>query len=106
VGIHQTKNGRVGKCKTTAKVAAARETSDLTELNGPKVAKVTFKGKLEKGGSVQQTFTLDGKSFEPETFTFSDDFDEVVSVEWTQVSPFHQFDNITQDLRSTAIYSV
>jgi hypothetical protein len=68
---------------------------DLTELNGPNVAKVTFKGELEKGGSVQQTFTLDGKSFEPQTFTFSDDFDEVVSVEWTQVSPFHQFDNIT-----------
>lgn len=68
---------------------------DLTELNGPDVAKVTFKGELEKGGSVVQTFTLDGKSFEPETFTFSDDFDEVVSVQWTQVSPFHQFDNIT-----------
>jgi hypothetical protein len=68
---------------------------DLTELNGPNVARVTFKGELEKGGSVQQTFTLDGKSFEPQTFTFSDDFDEVLSVQWTQVSPFHQFDNIT-----------
>jgi hypothetical protein len=68
---------------------------DLTELNGPNVAKVTFYGKQEKGGWVQQTFTLDGKAFEPQTFTFSDDFDEVVSVAWTQVSPYHQFDNIT-----------
>ena len=68
---------------------------DLTELNGPNVARVTFKGDLGKGGSVQQTFTLDGKSFDPQTFTFSDDFNEVVSVQWTQVSPFHQFDNIT-----------
>ena len=68
---------------------------DLTEIILPYAGKVTFKGELEKGGSVQQTFTLDGKSFEPQTFTFSDDFDEVVSVEWTQVSPFHQFDNIT-----------
>ncbi|MDE5086218.1 MAG: hypothetical protein O4805_03275 [Trichodesmium sp. St16_bin2-tuft] len=27
MGLHQTKNGRFGKCKTTAKVAAASETS-------------------------------------------------------------------------------
>ncbi|MDE5087531.1 MAG: hypothetical protein O4805_10415 [Trichodesmium sp. St16_bin2-tuft] len=27
MGLHQTKNRRVGKCKTTAKVAAACETS-------------------------------------------------------------------------------
>ncbi|MDE5089071.1 MAG: hypothetical protein O4805_18880 [Trichodesmium sp. St16_bin2-tuft] len=27
MGIHQTKNGLLGKCKTTAKVAAAFETS-------------------------------------------------------------------------------
>ncbi|MDE5087136.1 MAG: hypothetical protein O4805_08250 [Trichodesmium sp. St16_bin2-tuft] len=27
MGLHQTKNGLVGKCKTTAKVAAACETS-------------------------------------------------------------------------------
>ncbi|MDE5086664.1 MAG: hypothetical protein O4805_05705 [Trichodesmium sp. St16_bin2-tuft] len=27
MGLHQTKNRRVGKCKISAKVAAARETS-------------------------------------------------------------------------------
>ena len=30
-GIHQTKNGRGGKCKITAKVAAAYETSTCRE---------------------------------------------------------------------------
>ena len=67
---------------------------DLTELNGPNVADVTFTGELSGGGTVTQTFTLDGISFDPETFIFSG-FNDVIAVEWSQASPFHQFDNIT-----------
>ncbi|MGB3511209.1 MAG: S8 family serine peptidase [Microcoleaceae cyanobacterium] len=68
---------------------------DLTELNGSNVADVTFVGELEGGGTVSQTFSLDGNAFDPETFVFNEDFNEVVSVEWEQESPYHQFDNIT-----------
>jgi len=67
---------------------------DLTELNGSSVADVTFTGELSGGGTVTQTFTIDGISFDPETFVFSG-FNDVIAVEWSQVSPFHQFDNIT-----------
>ena len=76
---------------------------DMAEVVFPRPAKVTFTGKLEKGGSVRQTFTLDGNSFEPQTFTFSDDFDEVVSVEWRQAFPYHQFDNITIGGKGTSL---
>ncbi|MEB3342748.1 S8 family serine peptidase [Okeania sp.] len=68
---------------------------DITELNGSNVANVTFVGELEGGGTVTQTFTLDGNAFDPETFVFNDDFNQVVAVEWLQESPYHQFDNIT-----------
>ncbi|HUU34317.1 MAG TPA: hypothetical protein VMW48_09650, partial [Vicinamibacterales bacterium] len=67
---------------------------DLTELNGSNVANVTFTGYLAGGGTVSQTFTLDGVAFYPETFVFTG-FGNLASVEWTQEDPFHQFDNIT-----------
>ncbi|WP_293076587.1 S8 family serine peptidase, partial [Okeania sp. SIO3B5] len=79
---------------------------DLTELNGSNVADVTFVGELEGGGTVSQTFTLDGNAFDPETFVFNDDFNEVVSVEWIQESPFHQFDNITIETGSPSTHTV
>jgi len=68
---------------------------DLAELNTPSVADVTFVGTLLGGGTVDQTFTLDGVG--PgnglETFSFTG-FTDVISVDWRQESPFHQFDNI------------
>lgn len=66
---------------------------DLAELNGNLVASVAFVGDLTGGGTVTNTFTLDGVALAPQTFTFTG-FSSVTKVSWTQVSPFHQFDNI------------
>ncbi|MGV6848722.1 MAG: hypothetical protein ACWA5A_10120 [Marinibacterium sp.] len=54
---------------------------------------VTFTGTIQGGGTVQQSFTLDG-TFGNETFTFSSAFTGLTSLSWTQVSPYHQFDDI------------
>ncbi|MCA9209259.1 MAG: hypothetical protein KDA55_12925, partial [Planctomycetales bacterium] len=69
---------------------------DLSFLGG---ASVTFNAIFQGGGAISQTFNLDGtmitnntSSFE--TFNFSG-FNKVVSVSWLQVSPYHQFDNVT-----------
>jgi len=68
---------------------------DLAELNSSSVADVTFIGSLSGGGTVTQTFTLDGVGPDDglETFNFTG-FTNITSVDWTQQSPFHQFDNI------------
>lgn len=64
---------------------------------------VTFTGNLFGGGTVTQTFTLDGieETSRPflalETFSFRSDFTNLTSVTWSQVVPFHQFDNIVVD---------
>jgi len=70
---------------------------DLAELNGSNVASVTFLGNLFGGGTVTQTFTLDGMAFGAETFSFSNVFTNLTSVTWVQERPFHQFDNIGID---------
>ncbi|MCZ6481806.1 MAG: hypothetical protein O6757_00955, partial [Alphaproteobacteria bacterium] len=71
------------------------ESIDLSEafaIGG--VGTYTFTGELSGGGTVTQTFTLDG-TFGFETFNFGDDFNDVISVEFgAQLSPFYQFDNI------------
>jgi len=66
---------------------------DLAELNASKVADVKFTGNLSGGGTVTQTFTLDGIAFAVETFDFTG-FTNLQSVTWVQQSPYHQFDNI------------
>lgn len=63
---------------------------DLSELNAASVASVTF----TRDGGFSQTFTLDG-ILGPQTFLFDSNFLGSSSVSFTQVSPFHQFDNIT-----------
>jgi len=67
---------------------------DLAEMD-PGTATVTFTGHLLGGGTVSQSFTLDGigggSGFE--TFVFSG-FTNLTHVDWTNESPFHQFDNI------------
>ena len=73
---------------------------DIAELySGSGSANVTFTGALSGGGTVTQSFTSDGvsatgnvSSFETVTFT---GFNNLVSVNWLQNSPFHQFDNVT-----------
>ena len=73
---------------------------DIAELySGSGSANVTFTGALSGGGTVTQSFTSDGVSATGnvssfETVTFSG-FNNLVSVNWLQNSPFHQFDNVT-----------
>jgi hypothetical protein len=69
---------------------------DLAELNGADHSIVAFTGELLGGGSVNQTFTLDGigPANGLQTFVFNG-FNDVVRVRWTQAAPYHQFDNIT-----------
>ncbi len=67
---------------------------DLAEIFGS-TPSVTFTGEVFGGGTVTQTFTLDGLAG-AETFIFSSGFDNVVSVSWDQgtFTSSHQFDNI------------
>lgn len=74
---------------------------DLAELNGPAATTITFTGDTLGGGVVSQSFTLDGDAFGAETFEFSDDFRGVTAVRWSQVAPFHQFDNVVVPEPST-----
>lgn len=73
---------------------------DLAELNGdvlnpPPFLTVTFDGLLASGGTVTQTFQLDGIAFGLETFAFTG-FTGLSQVSWTQgpAGLSHQFDNI------------
>ena len=68
-------------------------------------ASVNFTATFSGGGTASQSFTLDDvratndiNSFQ--TLNFSG-FNDIVSVSWLQVTPFHQFDNVT--IRSAAI---
>lgn len=69
---------------------------DLAELNGNQApgAFISFTGTTVGGGIVNQTFQLDGAAFGAQTFNFNASFTNLVKVEWDQISPFHQFDNI------------
>jgi hypothetical protein len=69
---------------------------DLAELNGNQNpgAIATFTGNLFGGGTTVQAFQLDGVAFGAETFNFNATFTNLVSLEWAQVTPFHQFDNL------------
>ena len=60
--------------------------------NGP--ASVTFVGSLRGQVVATQTYTTSGSANVLEGVVFSEDFRKVDLVTWTQVSPFHQFDNI------------
>ncbi len=79
---------------------------DIAELNlGSGPASVTFEATFSGGGTTSASFTTDGttatgliSSFE--TFMFTG-FTDIVSVEWLQVSPYIQFDNVT--IRSTSV---
>lgn len=65
---------------------------DLTEFDNDGDPNLEFTGALLGGGTVSQTFDFDGV-FGTETFQFTG-FNNVLSVEWVQAAPFHQFDNI------------
>ena len=65
---------------------------------------VTFTGTITGGGTVSQAFTTDAVLSTLETFNFTN-FTNLVSVDWIQGLPFHQFDNInvTPTANSTAV---
>lgn len=71
---------------------------DLTDLNGDgidetyKNVTVSFTGLRTDNSTITQAFTTDAlRGFQ--TFNFSN-FTNLVSVDWNQDAPFHQFDNI------------
>lgn len=70
---------------------------DLTEIDVDRLGPTTvdFIGNLSGGGTVNQSFSLDGV-FGFETFLFSG-FENLTSLTWTQTSDYHQFDNIMID---------
>lgn len=74
---------------------------DLTSLNGNNFVPVTFTGTRADTTTVSQTFTTDALLNTLETFNFTN-FTNLASVDWTQASPFHQFDNINVS-SSTAV---
>jgi hypothetical protein len=68
---------------------------DLTsfaEIDSQSV-KVTFTGTRADTSTVAQSFTTDAVLNALETFNFNN-FNNLVSVDWAQVAPYHQFDNI------------
>ena len=74
---------------------------DLAERAGTDAggASVTFIGDLTGGGTVGNTFTLDG-AFGAETFPFVG-FGSVTKVSWSEDYPYHQFDNIVANATSS-----
>lgn len=68
---------------------------DLTNLfnNSNTPVPVTFTGTVSGGGTVTQSFRTDAVLSTLETFNFTN-FTNLVSVDWNQGFPFHQFDNI------------
>ena len=74
---------------------------DLSELNPfpPPGPTVIFTGQLSSGGTVMQSFTLDGVVPQPETFVFNSSFRDLVAVEFRSSAPttdqVFQYDNIT-----------
>ena len=77
------------------------ESIDADELVGVE-GDITFTGTTSGGGTVTQTFTLDGEDgFE--TLEFSADFTDLVSVSWDQELPLHQFDNIVLTIGTGAV---
>lgn len=70
------------------------KTITLSELyNGNPGATVTFTGQRYFGGTVSQSFTLDGGAINRQTFNLSG-FTDLSRVTWSQLAPYHQFDNI------------
>ena len=63
---------------------------DLARLNSQSPFDVFFTGTKSNSSIVNQMFTGTDSLL---TYTFSG-FTDLVAVEWTQISPFHQFDNI------------
>jgi len=75
----------------------------LTSANGDDSVTVNFTGTKADSSTVSQAFTTDAILSTLETFTFNSSFTNLVSVEWIQASPFHQFDNINVTPSATPV---
>ncbi|MBY0400699.1 hypothetical protein K2X89_10415 [Myxococcota bacterium] len=75
---------------------------DLAEREGPDATTVTFTGDLQGGGTVTQSFTLDGVAFGAQIFKFGPQFTNLTAVRWSQDAPYHQFDNIVAEVPEPA----
>ncbi|MEM9148525.1 MAG: PEP-CTERM sorting domain-containing protein, partial [Pseudomonadota bacterium] len=75
----------------------------LSPLNGIAVT-VSFLGTLSDGGTVSQAFTT-ADGFTLQTFEFDPSFTDLVTLEWDQVSPAHQFDDlvVTSDVAAVPL---
>lgn len=76
---------------------------DLNELNFDRVVTVNFTGTTSGGGTVNQSFTLDGIKSTVETFFFNALFTDLTQLSWVQESPYHQFDNIVLDVAAVPV---
>ncbi|MCZ8250360.1 MULTISPECIES: PEP-CTERM sorting domain-containing protein [unclassified Microcystis] len=75
----------------------------LTSLLGNNSVTVNFTGIKADSSIVTQSFTTDAILSTLETFTFNSSFTNLVSVQWIQASPFHQFDNINVTPSATPV---
>ena len=73
---------------------------DLTSLVGNNSVPVSFTGTRADNTTVTQSFTTDAVLSTLETFNFNN-FTNLVSVDWSQASPYHQFDNINVSAAAT-----
>jgi len=77
-------------------------------LNGAAVVPINFTGTKAGGGQVVHGVQTDGRPPNQglETFVFPNTFTDLVSLEWTQQSPFHQFDDVVLSAGSFCTYRV
>jgi hypothetical protein len=59
---------------------------------------ITFTGTLPNSSQVFQSFLLAPSTLVLTQYVFNRSFANVVSVSWSQLGPYHQFDNVTANL--------
>lgn len=71
------------------------QSMDIASLNNNGPVTVNFVGNLAGGGQVFGSFMTVGQQNTLQTYAFPNNFVNLISLVWTQESPFHQFDNLT-----------
>lgn len=74
--------------------AFSLDSIDVDSLEDADNASVTFIAELVGGGTASATFITDLNFPALQTFSFGTAFANVTAVSWTQVFPYHSFDNI------------
>ena len=99
-GSPALRNGTNTNAADTILASSSGSSFNLTSIDLAEVtsgtAAVTFTGYFQAGGSIVESFTLDGNFSSGsgfETFAFTG-FSNLSRVEWNNADPFHQFDNI------------